>query len=65
MTSPDMLTLRKRLGLNQSEFAALLGISKTYVAHVETGIKPPPTRATGRLLAVLDVPGVVEKLRSL
>lgn len=64
MTPDQIRTKRKELGLTQAGFSALLGISKSYVTQLETGIKTAD-RATERLLAVLDVPGVVERLRDI
>ena len=63
MTPDQIRTTRTALGLTQSEFASLVGVSRTYVGQIERGEKTPD-RATARLLAVLDVPGVVDRLRA-
>lgn len=64
MTPDQIRYTRKKLGLTQAGFSALLGISKSYVTQLETGIKTAD-RATGRLLSVLDVPGVIKRLREI
>lgn len=42
MTSAQLHTLRKRLGLSQAEFAALLGMGLRQVGKYETGAAPIP-----------------------
>jgi len=52
MTSGALRKLRKRLGLTQSKFAALLGIHKVSLARMEAG-KRGMSASTRRLLDLL------------
>jgi DNA-binding transcriptional regulator YiaG len=56
MTPGAVRRLRKRLGLTQSSFAALLGIHKITVAKWEAGTKGM-SATTERLLRVLATQG--------
>lgn len=64
MTPTEIRATRAALGLTQAELAALVGITRGYLATIETGRKSPDG-ATARLLSILDVPGVVDRLRSI
>lgn len=55
-------TTRKALGLTQAEFAEIAGISRVYLGQIERG-DVVPSGATARLLGVVDIPGVVDRLR--
>ena len=37
-------TLRKNLGLTQEEFSAKIGLSRNFIAQIETGTKEPSER---------------------
>ena len=41
MNPIDILVLRKKLGLNQSEFAALFGVHSVTVSRWENGARTP------------------------
>jgi transcriptional regulator with XRE-family HTH domain len=45
--------IRRNLGLNQTEFAAAIGISRTYVAYIEGGRHMPSEDVLLRLSKVL------------
>ena len=56
MTPGAVRTLRKRLGLTQSRFAALLGVHKITIAKWEAGTKGM-SATTERLLRVIAQQG--------
>lgn len=64
MTPDEVRKLRKRLGLTQSKFAALVGVHKITVAVWEAGTKGMST-TTDRLLRILAQrgPGALEPPR--
>lgn len=54
-SSQDILRIRKRRGLTQTQFALLLDVSPKSVQSWEQGIRTP-NRATMRLLQIFDQP---------
>ncbi len=52
----DILQIRQRRGLTQTQFALLLDVSPKSVQSWEQGIRTP-NRATMRLLQIFDQPG--------
>lgn len=52
MTPAEITSTRKRLDLTQVEFAALIGISASYVTQLERGHKSPDG-ATARILSIV------------
>lgn len=61
MTPDQIRATRQSLGLTRAEFARLIGVSTSYVEKLEIGAKTAD-RSTSKLLSVLSVPGVVERL---
>jgi len=53
----DIISLRKKLGLNQTLFAAYLNISDKVVKRWEQG-KAKPTGATLKLLSIVEKKGL-------
>jgi transcriptional regulator with XRE-family HTH domain len=47
-----LLDARKRLGLTQSEMAKLLGISRNYLALIETGKRPVPPKVADQIVTM-------------
>lgn len=48
--------IRKRMGLSQSELAAMISISQTSVSLIEKGIKRPSVRTIVKFCKAMDVP---------
>jgi DNA-binding XRE family transcriptional regulator len=64
--SSNLRTLRRQLGLSQSELAAAIGVSRRTVCDHERGVKIPPQRRRLVLLATLLLalkPELIEELR--
>lgn len=55
----DIASLRKGMGLTQAEFAERLGITATYVGHLETGVRSPSIKLAARIEKVTGVYGLV------
>lgn len=47
--------LRKELGLTQEQFAAKLGLSRNFIAQLESGIKNPSERTVADICRVFNV----------
>jgi putative zinc finger/helix-turn-helix YgiT family protein len=56
LTAEDIRAGRKRLGLTQQEFAALLGVADATVSRWETGTQVQQRSLDGLIRGVLDVP---------
>lgn len=46
--------VRERLGKTQAEMAGLLGITRNYLALIETGKRPEPTDLLARALLIVN-----------
>lgn len=54
---PNARDLRKRLGMNQSEFWSRIGVTQSGGSRYESGRAPPkPVRELVRLVYICDVP---------
>jgi len=51
--------IRKSLPMNQQKFAALVGISQTYMSQIESGKKEPTIKLLSVIAQKLSVPIVV------
>lgn len=47
--------LRKRLDLTQEEFAGKIGLSRNFIAQVETGVRTPSDRTLSDICRVFNV----------
>ena len=61
-TPSEIVALRERLGLSQSELAALTGIGKATISRWERG-RILPNRAMARYLSLLEYADNVDRLR--
>jgi DNA-binding transcriptional regulator YiaG len=65
LTPEKVVALRESLGMNQTKFGALIGVEQVHVSDIERGKMEVNDRPIMRLLAVLDLPGVVTRLASI
>ncbi len=61
-TGERVRALRTARGIAQADLAATLGVSKSYLSHIEAGRRPIPSRMLERVAAALEVD--VEQLES-
>lgn len=54
MTKEQVRKIRLARGLDQTEFANILGVSKTTICNWETGLKEPSARSIKKLLAYCE-----------
>lgn len=52
----NLVRLRRERGLSQDEFAALIGIHRTYQNHLEGRRRNPTIDVIERMMKALDVP---------
>jgi DNA-binding transcriptional regulator YiaG len=73
MTPMNILRIRENLGMTQAEFAALIGVTRPFIARLETG-KQTPSRPLALLLTAIGegwrpadhvvMPGTVKRTRA-
>jgi transcriptional regulator with XRE-family HTH domain len=56
----DIASLRKGMGLTQAEFADKLGVTGTYIGHLETGVRSPSLKLASRIETLAGVTGLVD-----
>ena len=49
-----LVNIRRKMGLTQDKMASLLGISRNYLAQLESGRKPPSPRVTAMAEALVN-----------
>lgn len=60
----DVKSLRTGLGLTQGEFAALIGSSACYVAHLEKGRRNPSLKLALRIERATNAKGLVTAVQA-
>ncbi|MFM9950179.1 MAG: helix-turn-helix domain-containing protein [Saprospiraceae bacterium] len=60
-----LLSLRKEKGYTQAEFANLLGISRSFLSEIETGVKNPSVQLLESLSDKLGIPLAIIYLKAL
>jgi transcriptional regulator with XRE-family HTH domain len=63
LTADNLETIRKFYRLHQSDIASLLGVTQSYIAHIENGYRPLTPNMRSRLAFNLDL--TPEKLTSI
>ena len=49
-------TIRERSGYGQTEFAAMVGIDRAYLSHIEAGRRNPSPAVAKRIAGTLKMP---------
>ena len=59
MIHDNIKSLREQLGLTQTEFGALCGLSKMSVCHYEKGRSTPSKKAANRIVRAMTDRGIL------
>ena len=62
LTRADLRVFRARLNLKQSDVAAMLGVTRSYVSMMESGDRPIPAHVAAMIAALQKLRGDVEEI---